>query len=184
MQDIELRKPRKQLEFIWRGSQMYGPWGDIWTYAMETGALLSRTALAAAPALHPPPLTRCPCSRRWSRKEAKEACASAHNLYVNGQQRRPCGAGSYYHPEGFALGKLGEFQQHGEHMLDDTNSTEPVNMDQHVAGFVAEAQRMAMHIDGNDIMFTMGGGQVLEAWCAPKSLVRNMSIAWLQNSSR
>lgn len=69
-------------------------------------------------------------------------------------------------------------------MLDDTNSTEPVNMDQHVAGFVAEAHRMATHIDGNDIMFTMGGGQVLEAWCAPKSLVRNMSIAWLQNLSR
>lgn len=88
MQDIELRKPKKQLEFIWRGSQMYGPWGDIWTYAMETGALFSRTALAAAPALQlyplirPPPVTRRPCSRKWSRTEA--ACA-AHSLYANGQ---------------------------------------------------------------------------------------------------
>ena len=36
-QDIELRKPKKQLEFIWRGSSLYGPWGDLWTYAMETG---------------------------------------------------------------------------------------------------------------------------------------------------
>lgn len=36
-QDIELRKPRKQLEFVWRGSPDYGSYGDIWTYAMETG---------------------------------------------------------------------------------------------------------------------------------------------------
>ena len=36
-QDLELRKPRKQLEFLWRGSPIYGSYGDLFTYAMETG---------------------------------------------------------------------------------------------------------------------------------------------------
>lgn len=41
--------------------------------------------------------------------------------------------------------------------MDDVNSTEPINVAQRVEEFVAAAQRMAEHIDGSDIMFTMGG---------------------------
>jgi hypothetical protein len=66
-------------------------------------------------------------------------------------------AGSYYRPEGFALGQLGEFAAQAEHIVDDANSTEPNNVAQRVEQFVTAAQNMAAHIEGNDIMFTMGG---------------------------
>lgn len=41
--------------------------------------------------------------------------------------------------------------------MDDANSTEPNNVEQRVEQFVTVAQNMAAHIEGNDIMFTMGG---------------------------
>jgi hypothetical protein len=66
-------------------------------------------------------------------------------------------AGSYYRPEGFALGQLGEFAAQAEHIVDDANSTEPNNVAQRVEQFVTAALKMAAHIEGNDIMFTMGG---------------------------
>ena len=34
---------------------------------------------------------------------------------------------SYYMPEGFSLGKMEPFQRHPEHIVDDVNSTEPLN---------------------------------------------------------
>jgi hypothetical protein len=63
-------------------------------------------------------------------------------------------AGSYYRPEGFAFGDV---EGQTEQLMDDENATEPNNVAQRVDDFVAAAKRMAAHIDGNDIMFTMGG---------------------------
>ena len=63
-------------------------------------------------------------------------------------------AGSYYRPEGFAFGDV---EGRTAQIMDDENSTEPSNVAQRVDDFVAAAERMAAHIDGNDIMFTMGG---------------------------
>ena len=48
-QDLDLRKDRKQLEFVWRGSPAYGTWGDIWTLAMETGTLQCAEHAAGQP---------------------------------------------------------------------------------------------------------------------------------------
>ena len=42
--------------------------------------------------------------------------------------------------------------------MDDQNSTEPLNAAARVEELVAEAERLAGNIAGNDIMFTMGGG--------------------------
>ena len=69
-------------------------------------------------------------------------------------------------PEGFSLGKLEGFQAHPEHIMDDANSTEPLNVAARVNDFVTQAQRLAGNIAGNDIMFTMGGGK-------PEDVARN-----------
>ncbi len=37
MQDVQLRKPKHQLEFLWRGTKSYSNWADIWSYAFGTG---------------------------------------------------------------------------------------------------------------------------------------------------
>ena len=63
-------------------------------------------------------------------------------------------AGSYYRPEGFAFGDV---EGRTAQIMDDENATEPSNVAQRVDDFVAAAERMAAHIDGNDVMFTMGG---------------------------
>lgn len=95
---------------------------------------------------------RCSFSWAWH----GQGLSWSFNMLITLISRTP---GSYYRPEGFALGQLGEFQAHGEHMVDDANSTEPNNVAQRVEQFVMAAQRMAGHIEGNDIMFTMGGAQ-------------------------
>ncbi len=48
-------------------------------------------------------------------------------------------------------------QTHAEHIIDDGNYTEPVNVAARVQGFVTAAQAIAQDIDCNDIAITMGG---------------------------
>ena len=38
MQDVQLRKANRQLEFLWRGTKSYSNWADIWSYAFGSGA--------------------------------------------------------------------------------------------------------------------------------------------------
>jgi hypothetical protein len=114
------------------GSPIYGSYGDLFTYAMETGRQLCnpKTCVEGPFASVVQPVNELP------------------QLHA---------AGSYYRPEGFALGQLGDFPAQAEHIVDDASSTEPNNVAQRVQQFVAAAQKMAEHIEGNDIMSTMGG---------------------------
>lgn len=67
-------------------------------------------------------------------------------------------AGTYYHPEGFALGVLKEFGAQSEWVIDDADdSTEPNNAKACVDALVAAASSVAGDVTGNDIAFTMGG---------------------------
>ncbi len=37
-QEMQMRKAKKQTEFLWRGSSAYGASSDIWTYSMNSGS--------------------------------------------------------------------------------------------------------------------------------------------------
>ena len=60
-------------------------------------------------------------------------------------------------PDGFSLGKLEPFGSHGEHIIDDTMSTEPLNVKARVDEFVRKVLPLRDSLLGNDIMLTMGG---------------------------
>ena len=65
-------------------------------------------------------------------------------------------AGSYYMPEGLDLGKLEDFAANPEWIIDDANSTEPMNVKERVDDFVWRIQPLADNVRGNDLMLTMG----------------------------
>ena len=60
-------------------------------------------------------------------------------------------------PDGFSLGKLEPFGTHREHIVDDTLSTEPLNVQARVDEFVNKVLPLGKIVLGNDVMLTMGG---------------------------
>ena len=60
-------------------------------------------------------------------------------------------------PEGFSMGKLEGHSRQSDWVLDDANSTEPMNVEERVNDFVATVLPLAEQISGNDVMLTMGG---------------------------
>ena len=68
-----------------------------------------------------------------------------------------CGKGTYYMPEGFSMGKLDDWSTHSEWIMDDANSTEPMNVKERVDAFVRGVLPLAQYVRGNDVMLTMGG---------------------------
>ena len=65
-------------------------------------------------------------------------------------------AGTYYMPAGLNLGKLEDFSTNADWIMDDANSTEPMNVADRVDEFVRNVQPLAQHVRGNDVMLTMG----------------------------
>ena len=156
-----MRKARKQTEFLWRGSSAYGQSSDIWTYSFASGAFTSRYFLpvcngafryAILPQIRARPLQLS--SMRWKmylfvKEPFKCACIPIGPVFP---------AGTYYHPQGLALGELKEFGAQSEWVIDDDDdSTEPSNAKACVNALVTAASSVAGDVMGNDIAFTMGG---------------------------
>ena len=139
MQDVQLRKENRQLEFVWRGTKSYGDWADIWSYAFGTGVCPSSLTCLC----HPEP---------FQHRDLR----SVHTVQAS-VTRSTMRAGTYYMPEGFSLGKLDAFGPHEEHIIDDPDSTEPLNVDARVGAFVKKVLPLFDVVAGNDIMLTMGG---------------------------
>jgi hypothetical protein len=59
--------------------------------------------------------------------------------------------------DGFSLGKLEPFSSHGEHIIDDITSSEPLNVKTRVDEFVNKVLPLRDSLLGNDVMLTMGG---------------------------